>query len=337
MASLETSQRGATKRPPPRRSEVSEASFVERFALAPIDDEGVLLDRSTGEFFRVAGPSLVAFDALLRGGDVASAARALAKRFRVTERAAEKDVRALLRGVDVAKKRPRARAISFRAEGEAFAMRVGKATVLRVRAHGAVVERESMRRESLRVVAPHVLALRGVAVLHASSVLVRDEVLAFVGPSGVGKTTLAGALVRRGLEAVGRDLLVLDGPRRARLDGERAILAWTRARTRVVTSSPVGLRPARARPLGAVFLLERGRADEPLLAARLSGAEALARLFENAFIELPVPGVWTAALETSRALAARGLVHRLRVPGSLPALRAALAAWERQGFPLVTP
>lgn len=54
-----------------------------------------------------------------------------------------------------------------------------------------------------------VLRLKGRVCLHASSIAVDGNAVAFVGPSGVGKSTLAAALVSRGFRVVSEDVLPL--------------------------------------------------------------------------------------------------------------------------------
>src|SRR5947209_5782137 len=82
----------------------------------------------------------------------------------------------------------------------------------------------------LRWAAPHLLALRGRFVLHASAVRRGDGVLALCGPSGVGKTTLARLFGERGLSGVSEDLvlLALDGAApEAVIGGEAGVRDWT--------------------------------------------------------------------------------------------------------------
>lgn len=73
-----------------------------------------------------------------------------------------------------------------------------------------------------------VLALRGHAVLHASAVQLGDRALAFVGASGMGKSTMATLLCSRGARLVADDVLRVD------LDGHRPSvhLGATEARLR---------------------------------------------------------------------------------------------------------
>lgn len=53
------------------------------------------------------------------------------------------------------------------------------------------------------------LRLRGVTCIHASAISVDDEVLAFVGPKGAGKSTTAAAFASRGYSVVADDIVAL--------------------------------------------------------------------------------------------------------------------------------
>ncbi len=55
-----------------------------------------------------------------------------------------------------------------------------------------------------------VLRLRGFTPLHASAVVIRGNAVAFVGPGGAGKSTIAGALARVGYPVLGDDVAVLE-------------------------------------------------------------------------------------------------------------------------------
>lgn len=55
-----------------------------------------------------------------------------------------------------------------------------------------------------------VLRLRGFPCLHASAVAIRDRAVAFLGPPGAGKSTLAAAFAQRGYPILSDDLVVLN-------------------------------------------------------------------------------------------------------------------------------
>jgi hypothetical protein len=67
----------------------------------------------------------------------------------------------------------------------------------------------SLRHLLIDQVVPHLLAADSGLVLHASAVATAEGALAFVGPSGTGKSSLAAALVTRGATLLADDFLLL--------------------------------------------------------------------------------------------------------------------------------
>jgi hypothetical protein len=65
-------------------------------------------------------------------------------------------------------------------------------------------------RPFLAQVLPLAAVLQGLEVFHASAVALRDRAIAFVGTSGVGKTSTAAHLLARGAEFVTDDVLALE-------------------------------------------------------------------------------------------------------------------------------
>ena len=70
--------------------------------------------------------------------------------------------------------------------------------------------RDTIRHLLLDQVVPAVLAKNGAVVLHASAVLTPWGVVAFLGPSGFGKSTLALSFASIGFPAIADDFLVLE-------------------------------------------------------------------------------------------------------------------------------
>jgi hypothetical protein len=312
---------------------------AKRFMLASIGREGVVLDARSGELYRVGAAAVVVFRALVRGADVAGAAAALVRAFAVTHARAERDVRAILASMPDRRRAMAStrRAPQFRSSARGgFELELDGMNVAWLDERGRSVERGAGATRGasgaggshvLRLLAPHVLALGGHRVLHASAVLHRDEVVAFVAPSGTGKTTLARLLADRGVPAISEDLLVLRDARDAIVDGERALRMWSRSRARTVsTELAVGSVDGPAKPLRSVLILERRKGQRGIALEALRGADAIAALFANAFVEVPSPRVWRQALGMCRALAARGIVYRACVPDGLGPLERALAA-----------
>jgi hypothetical protein len=137
-----------------------------------------------------------------------------------------------------------------------------------------------------------VLGLRGAPVLHASTVEMNGEAVAFAGTSGAGKSTLAALLCSTGARLVADDsarveandgaVLVHRGPAEIRLRPQAAALAGT-GTTRTTTDERIALsvEPVTEATvhLGAVVLprWRRDDANVPELAA-LGAREALEEL-----------------------------------------------------------
>lgn len=180
----------------------------------------------------------------------------------------------------------------------------------------------------------YVLRRRGLLVLHASSVLIGDVAVAFVGPGGAGKSTLATACAQGGRPLVTDDILVLreaDGrwwtspaPGQVRLweDSERILFGadsalpaltpnWPK-RGLVLESAGLGM-VKEAVPLGLVLLLEP-RADDasaPRIEA-VPGGEALVGLVTHSYANYLLEATERAAeLRAVGRLATRVPIRRL--------------------------
>ncbi len=146
----------------------------------------------------------------------------------------------------------------------------------------------------LRRALPFAAALQGRVLLHASAVACPGGVAAFVGPSGVGKSSLARALSALGLAAVADDLLPLaDPPHHA------GVLL------------PGG---GKVRPLTRLCFLQRQAGLRRPALTPLAEAELLELLLRNGFGELPLPQIWSLQFERYGQLARRVPGFLLRLP-----------------------
>lgn len=207
------------------------------------------------------------------------------------------------------------------------------------------VSAEAVRMDVLGRVLPLALHRQGLLVLHASAVLGPSGAIAFLGPKGAGKSTVALALHRRGAAVLADDALAVD-------PDASPVGAWPGVpdlRLRPDIASAAGLdddggtptsaggrrvlRPARppARtsiPLAAVYLLDPPPPDveEPGLRSEpVTGARAAAALVGSAKVG-PLLGREGAPGLLARASAvARGTsVRALRVPRGLDRLSRAV-------------
>lgn len=169
------------------------------------------------------------------------------------------------------------------------------------------------------------LMLRHELVLHASAVQVGGQALAFVGSSGMGKSTLAAALCELGCGLVSDDLLRVDrapggmiaypGGTENRLRPSARDLADAAppAAVRETADGRLALRPRTwtdaPLPLLACVVPRPSREVETVLARRLGPAEALVRLSRY-----PRVLGWTDRASMGRAFQSLGdLVERVPV------------------------
>jgi hypothetical protein len=183
----------------------------------------------------------------------------------------------------------------------------------------------------LAQVLPLAAVLRGMDVLHASAVALGGRAVAFLGPSNVGKTTLASRIVARGARLVTDDVLAVD------LDGAAVTAHRGGAVARVDPAELRSLTPDERAALGPV----RARAEKwhvvpPLAPERLplaltyhlvrpsaaTGVEIVpvrpydpALLLGSAFLPyLSDPARLRRQLDVCAAVAASTPLHQVRVP-----------------------
>lgn len=180
---------------------------------------------------------------------------------------------------------------------------------------------------------PFVAVMRGLEVFHASAVAGEGGAVAFSGPSGTGKTSLALALVRRGatlladdvlaVEQAGGELLAHPGTPVAGVEaGEAARLDRDGGGAGTVLASDPRERIARTRlataplPLRAFFLLERSPdAADPRFEASADPQLLLSSTF-NLLLNSPVR--LSGLLEICATLARRRVERVTFGPGVGP-------------------
>lgn len=104
----------------------------------------------------------------------------------------------------------------------------------------------SVRHLLLDQVFPMVLNLRGREAIHATAVMVHGGAIAFLGPAGAGKSTLAASFLLAGHRALGDDCLVLEDRR-----GIRAVPAYPGFRLWNDSAHALGTDTSNAMPVAA--------------------------------------------------------------------------------------
>lgn len=175
-----------------------------------------------------------------------------------------------------------------------------------------------------RHVIPLALQVRGFEALHASAIRTSAGTAAFCGVSGVGKSTLAVALSRRGYrrwadDAVvfrisGNSALAVPIPFTSRLRAAAMVHFGTLPESQF-TSQPIPTDETSPTPLTSIFILERcesASASAPVRLERLSASTAFAALLEHAYcFNLEDPERKQATLRDYLTLIAQVPIYRL--------------------------
>ena len=148
----------------------------------------------------------------------------------------------------------------------------------------------------LRQLAPIFSSVLGKLVLHASSVMIGDQVAAFVSGSGTGKSTLAQYLTDRGHEAISDDLLPVR-----------------------FTPHPATLTMSGTAPIGAVYFLHRESRNDASIEP-LDPQETLTEHMANGFGEHLHTDTWAMQFDAYHRLAEATSHFSLTIPDDIDAL-----------------
>jgi hypothetical protein len=189
---------------------------------------------------------------------------------------------------------------------------------------------------------PLVLSGRGLSILHCAAVHLPQGIVAFLGPSGFGKSTLATSFARQGFPLAGDDCLAV----RQTAEGYVAapsypgVRLWDPSLEALFPEDPVTSdvaqftskrrvsdrhqlpflsSPAR---LKGLYVLDPSP-DERMRIEPLTGAAAVSKLFESSFLMTDqLEGPMRTIFSTLAGLASAGMVFRLAYPEGLDRLAA---------------
>lgn len=193
---------------------------------------------------------------------------------------------------------------------------------------------------------PLAATLQGFELLHASAVALRGRAIAFIAPSGTGKTSLATQLTVRGAPLLTDDVLSLEcrdgivmahpGVPMANVAGEQLELLspgqLARLGRPVGTSDKVHVEVANMPgplPLGAVFFLHRSGRVDRVAFERTDPPDPRDLLGATFMPHMSTPARLTIQLHTCARIAATVPAFKLIAPASLSAAELA-GAVERQ-------
>lgn len=211
---------------------------------------------------------------------------------------------------------------------------------------------ETVRHLLLDQVLPHALAHQGRLVLHAAAALVGEWAVAWTGPAGAGKSTLAASFHLAGCPLLSDDGLVLNvavrGETVSAVGTYPGLRLWpqsleglfdTPPPTRAVEDHSVKRRlllkrvepiasPPQPKPLAALFVLAASEREATVQATRMSACEGCMALVSNAFLlDVADPRRSVALLDAAAACAEQVPIFRLSYPhrfSALPQVHAAI-------------
>ncbi len=210
----------------------------------------------------------------------------------------------------------------------------------------APIAAESVSRDVLerwlRIVGTKLLAHKGLFCLHASSVVIRDQVLAIAGRSGAGKTTTAQAFAAGGGTLLTEDLLCLEhlnGQFQIRPNAEQQLRGW--ACETATTFHDQGLRTVNATGLGDAVtqggptrtldkiwvVAANRRQGGDFLTERLAPLDAFIEVLPHIQLGSDRIQAWHSHMANASALALGLPIYKAAAPDGLAALAAAAATY----------
>lgn len=312
----------------------------ERLFLAEFPDGAIAVDFRSGSVCDANPPAAAAVRACIGAGTPADAEERLV-RGGVPADEATRGVSAVLEWLGRAAPPAPSPEPDFRPAAGGYVMCDRDGPILWLRADGLAARRTGPRtpsQQELLWAAPHLLALQGRQVLHASAVRDRGGVAAMVAGSGTGKTTTAGVLA--GGLPVAEDLTCVaerEGRTAVATDGERRVREWARRaapaaneRGEYACEGLAAAHDAPYSPLAAVWFLERSTSGDRSFEFRgLASPAAFARLLANSFGETGDPAVWRRTASLAEGVVRAGLCRVLIVPDGIPELHDAAALYTR--------
>jgi hypothetical protein len=324
------------------------AAFRSRFALATFPDGGVVVDLETGSYSRLNASGAAVLEELERADTTEAAVAAVAQRLRATTAIAGQHVATLMSALGGAGLRHEPPdPFRYRAASDGgYDLWHGTTCVLRVDEAARKVTMVAMPQDLplrpydyVSAMAPKLLFLRGITVMHGSGCVDTDDLVGICGKSRAGKTTTARTLARHGRELVSEDLLVfapdLTAPA-VYLEGERRAHRWSIDVGRALESGQgatadidplVEAASGPTRRLGRLWFLDAARRGETFALRALSRTRTLELVLANHFLGAGGASIWRRHVGACRSIASAVAAFELDPPLGLDRLDEAIARY----------
>ena len=320
--------------------------FLRRYVLAHYATGGVVVDLSSGNYFRVNTTAAIVCSALLGSEEPEDlVANALG--------VSPEDASCVISDVVAGLAAPAFRtdppgAYHFFPTKIGYVLRQGNRRLLEVDQSGQVIslpggyptDQPTLLEFYVRALAPKLLFQRQITVLHASSCLTENEqVVAFAGLSGAGKTTTARAFAATSMELMSEDLLVFApavDQTRVLVGAERFIHEWASRVAMALVASPDGVP---AGDLSAVidgptvgierilFLDRSRRIGDQFTTRSLDKPDALVTFMAHNFLGDSEPATWRRYFTTAADLVEKIKTEEASAPDGVDRLPVAVAAY----------
>jgi hypothetical protein len=326
------------------RAALTPDEFRRRFAHATVPDGGVVVELSEGTYWRLNRSASAFCSALETSTSIEQAATDAARVLGLPVDVATTQLLAVtsqLRGVGV--RRPILGPFRYAANADGYDLWHGDLHVFNVDRQTLRIRLVPRPRDLvfslfdyLRGLAPKLLGLRGLSVLHGAAASYGANTTGICGSSGAGKTTTATLLAKHGERLIAEDLLLLDlrsgeGPSLF-LEGEKQLLNWCTAGARAL-SAPGAILETEALPevasgiatkLTSLWFLDREQRGEELKRVQMHGADAMVHLLANGFLGSDDQAAWRRHLAAASAIASAVPAYELRAPDGIARLDQAL-------------
>jgi hypothetical protein len=324
-------------------------AFRERFALATFPEGGIVVDVITGSYSRLNTSAALACTALESAGNVESAIEDAMHRLSVPRPTAEEHLRVVTAGLgaDGLRHEPLDPFRYWSVKSGGYELWHGDLPVLHIDEHGRHLTLLTPPANLLlpifdyvSAMAPKIIFLLGMTVLHGSSCIRGASLLGLCGRSRAGKTTTAKVLAKYGSPLVSEDLLLLapDLTRpEAFLGGEGRVNAWAAdaARDLAAQRSTVDIGPLATIfsgptiPLKSIWFLDAQRRGPNFATHRLGRPDALAHLMANNFLGAGGAASWRRHLAASSAVTSAIEAYEIDLPQGLDRLDEAIKGYTR--------